>query len=125
MEQPVDFEKLVAKLISLPTQEIGTEEIPVNKVLEYSFKAIVELVEEAKHRYPVGTRFRVAHYPDVELPETVLSHDVHKFLVVVSDMVHINFLVESGGSASVYAGGKWATILEGGSNLKGTKNKYS
>ena len=76
------------------------------------------LLEEAKRRYPVGTKFKVVHSP--EAIRKVTSHEKHDdTFVKASDGLHINFisdLIEGGKSscisASVYFNGKWAEIVE-------------
>ena len=76
------------------------------------------LLEEAKRRYPVGTKFKVVHSP--EAIRKVTSHEKHDdTFVQASDGLHINFisdLIEGGKSscisASVYFNGKWAEIVE-------------
>ncbi len=83
----------------------------------YTEDQLKTLLEEAKTKYPIGTRFRVVHIPEIIC--TVESHDYFDktFLYNAKDDIqHINFLVEKRDdgttSASVWAGGKWAEIYE-------------
>jgi hypothetical protein len=77
-----------------------------------------ELLEEAKKRYPVGTRYKIVHMPEVI--REVTSHDLHETTFVnSSNRLHINLLSKhiSGEdsrceAASVYFNGQWATIVE-------------
>lgn len=73
-----------------------------------------ELLQEAKLRYPVGTKFKVVHQPDKI--RTVKSHNYfdNTFVGYGRD-VAINLLIqEIGGTigATVYYNGKWAEIIE-------------
>jgi hypothetical protein len=71
----------------------------------------LSLLEEAIKKYPIGTKFRVAHRPS-EI-KTVSSHTYHTDTFVENRGLHINFLVkEERGGASVYYDGKWAEIVE-------------
>ena len=68
-----------------------------------------ELLEEAKLRYPINTKFKVVHHPEVE--RTVYSHNsVKNNFVHASDGLHINLLIDTTDTASVYFNGKWAEI---------------
>lgn len=76
------------------------------------------LLEEAKRRYPIGTKFKIVHCP--ENIRKVTSHEKHdNTFVKASDGLHINFISDliegeksSCISASVYFNGKWAEIVE-------------
>lgn len=75
--------------------------------------AIIEtkesLFEEAKRRYPVGTKFKVVHQPSHIC--TVSSHDKYEKTTYSN---HINLLVSDSNNsrgATVYMDGKWAEIL--------------
>ena len=76
------------------------------------------LLEEAKRRYPVGTKFKIVHCP--ENIRKVTSHEKHdNTFVTASDGLHINFISDliegeesSCISASVYFNGNWAEIVE-------------
>ncbi len=106
------------------TQQFSDYGIGIDKiehVLEFKKDEIVldiiepqlsenELIfEEAKKRYPIGTKFKVVHNNS---RCTVLSHDNHKYMFVNG---HINLLVEeivgSCISATVYRNGNWAEII--------------
>ena len=82
-----------------------------------------QLLDIAKNKYPVGTKFRIAHIPD-EI-RTVKSHDKHKYMFyeAVYGKLHLNFLTEEGqvpqeyeddsASASVYSTVYgWAEVVE-------------
>jgi hypothetical protein len=79
------------------------------------------LFKEAKERYPVGTKFRIAHEPSKIV--TVKSHDQHINTFIENKGLHINLKIEEhansdANSASVYFNGKWAEIVEiGKSNI--------
>jgi len=68
-----------------------------------------KLLEEAKLRYPVGTKFRVAH-----LPNNICVVKNHEEYPYVKD--HINFYIvepmHGCYAGSVYADGKWAEIID-------------
>lgn len=79
--------------------------LPINKE---------ELLEEAKRRYPIGTKFKIAHKPEKIC--TVLNHELHKATFVGNKDLHINLIIneeerEDTNSASVYSNGKWAEIV--------------
>jgi hypothetical protein len=73
------------------------------------------LLEEAKLKYPVGTKFRVVHQSGNIY--TVKSHEKHiNTFVKERSSLHINFIVveisdSDTNSASVYANGEWAKII--------------
>lgn len=78
-----------------------------------TLKEINDLWEEAKRRYPPGTRFEVAHKSGVI--RTVKSHDAYNSRFVHESGLHINMIVEKEGDsdgASVYFNGTWAEIVE-------------
>ena len=95
--------------------------VPTSELIDYVIGKKLDkdaLLEEAKRRYPVGTKFKVVHCP--ENIRKVTSHEKHDdTFVKASDGLHINFisdLIEGGKSscisASVYFNGKWAEIVE-------------
>ena len=68
-----------------------------------------QLLEEAKRRFPIGTKFKVVHLPH-EI-RTVKSHDYYINTFVKKA---INLLIcekDSCEGASVYNEGKWAEIV--------------
>lgn len=71
------------------------------------------LLQVAKEKYPVGTRFRVVHNPQTIC--TVKSHDRHINTFVNNNGLVINFIKEeydmNCNSASVYWNGKWADVV--------------
>jgi hypothetical protein len=72
--------------------------------MEYS-----ELLKEAKRRYPIGTKFRIVHSPDIVCE--VKNHEPYP----VHDEKFINFYITNAivgcEGASVYKDGKWAEII--------------
>lgn len=67
------------------------------------------LLEEAKRRYPVGTKFRVVHEPNVIC--TVENHETYPYLTDTLINLYIIEKYDSPG-ATVYKDGKWAKIIE-------------
>ncbi len=70
------------------------------------------LFEEAKLKYPIGTKFKVVHKPNTIC--TVKSHEKHDRLFINGS---VNLLVNENcypatNSASVYYDGKWAEIVK-------------
>jgi hypothetical protein len=71
------------------------------------------LFQEATDRYPIGTKFKVAHNPNHIY--TVKSHDRYKYTFFGN--LHINLLIEEIDNeedllgASVYHNGKWGEIV--------------
>lgn len=97
-----------------PEAEIWSisEDMLTDKLLP-SQKELI-LLEEAKRRYPIGTKFRIAHIPN-EI-RIVKSHKDHKDIFIFNnEALHINLLVEKNkeglDAGSVYANGQWAEIV--------------
>ena len=95
--------------------------VPTSELIDYVTGKKVDkdaLLEEAKRRYPIGTKFKVVHSP--KNIRKVISHEKHSnTFVTASDGLHINLISEliEGEksiciSASVYFNGKWAEIVE-------------
>ena len=76
-----------------------------------------QLLDIAKNKYPVGTKFRIAHIPDAI--RTVKSHEKHKYMFyeIDDERLHLNFLTEENpkddNCASVYSTvNGWAEVVE-------------
>lgn len=68
-----------------------------------------DLLEEAKKRYPIGTKFKVVHSPNIIA--TVKNHNQYEF--VKHNLINF-FTVEKYNEcegASVYDNGNWAEIV--------------
>ena len=103
LNEAEEFSKSLTK--SPPPKSVNSEtDMKSNKEI---------LLEEAKKRYPIGTKFEIAHKPGEF--RTVKSHELHKDTFCGTNKLSINFLTEGVNEckgASVYYNGKWAKIVE-------------
>jgi hypothetical protein len=69
----------------------------------------LELLEEAKRRYPIGTKFRVVHLPQNIL--TVKNHDEYEFITEDIIALFTEEVTNDCSGGCVYNKGKWAEIV--------------
>lgn len=70
-----------------------------------------QILEIAKEKYPIGTKFRVAHKPEIIC--RIVSHGFSEYNTFIENNpldLHVN-LKSDIGYASVYYNGKWAEII--------------
>ena len=87
---------------------IGLDKIEL--YIEPKVKQELSLLEQAKLRYPIGTKFKVACQPHVIC--TVLNHDTYHFQTSEICNLYVEEQNYGVNGATVYYKGKWAEIVD-------------